>query len=108
MKDDTLRKVVLLIDQASEVELNSIFDAAVTRRAVLKRRLQQENLASISMGDRVRLRNVKPQYLNRTPGTVVGMKGSKFIVELDPGCDPRAVRRFGARPICPPQILEKI
>lgn len=108
MKTETLDKVLTLIGKADETELRSILNTAISRQKQLRIIEQQKNLALLQEGDRVRLKNVKPKYLSGTPGTIVGRKGQQFIVQLDASADARAQRRFGSRPVCPANILEKI
>lgn len=109
MKEETLIKMMTLIHTASEDELSELIGAINDRRGVLRTQKRREVVRTIHQGDRVRLTGIRPKYLEGTLATVVGKKtASKFIVELDPGCDPRAIRRFGARPICPATILEKV
>lgn len=108
MKPETYLKVLKLISDASDAEVRGIVEAAVARRKFLTQEEARINRALLKEGDRVKLKNVKPKYLNGTPGTIVGMKGSQFIVQLDTGADPRAQRRFSSRPVCPANILEKI
>jgi hypothetical protein len=105
MKDETLRKVVMLIESASDEEVRILIGAFNRRskaRMAMKRR---EILASLSIKDRVRMVNMKPKYLNGTGGTVVGFEKGKVKVRLDDDVDPRALRRFGWEPLCGPAGL---
>lgn len=95
MKDETLRKVLKLVEGATEAEASMILNA-YNRGSRVRRELKvQEALLEIKPGDIVRLRGMKPKYLDHTRCTVLDSMPSKgkFRVEMiNP--DPRALRRW--------------
>lgn len=105
---DQLVTLIELIDQGDEEDLKVLSNAVQDRLAAIKRQKANRVLAEVQTGDTVRLRNVKPKYLNGTRGQVTGRKGGKFTVELLDPVDPRALRRFGRIAVCPPSIIEKV
>lgn len=106
MKRETLEKITGLIYNCTPEELEEISEALMDRRTKLRTAHRNRILSTIKVGDRVRLRNVKPLYLNGIAGTVSGMKGNKYRVDLDRPCDPRALKRFRGMPLCLPTMLE--
>ena len=108
MKSETLEKVMKLIGGATPEELDLISEAYQSRRQVLRSMDRQRALATIEVGSAVRLKNIKPKYLNGQRAKVIGRKGTKFIIRLEPSADPRAFARFGPEPLCPATTLELI
>lgn len=45
------------------------------------------NASSIDIGDRVRLTNISPKYLNGLPGTVLTRGNGRFDIKIDEGHD---------------------
>lgn len=108
MKGETYEKLLKLIANADEVELAGIVEVITARRRTLAHARTVATLKELHPGARVRLRGLKPKYLNGTHATVLDIISPKKIrVELiNP--DPRGVRRFGHNPICSPELLEVI
>lgn len=108
MKTETLDKVVRLIGQASTEELMILSDSINSRHRHLKNMEAVHNRQTLKVGSRVKLKNLKPKYLNGTKAVVLEVKGDKgFLVELEPNADPRAFRRFGNKPIVPANCLQE-
>ena len=108
MKDETLQKMRQLIASADAAEVRVLSDALHTRTLTLRDTRQREALRTLKVGDKVRLKGLKPQYLNGTLAVVESRKGSRFRVVLDGNADPRATRRFGDRPLVPAGSLEVV
>jgi hypothetical protein len=95
MKDETLRKVLKLVEGANEAEASMIQNALLRGSRVRREVKTQEALLQIKPGDVIRLRGMKPKYLDQTRCTVLDSLPSegKFRVEMiNP--DPRALRRW--------------
>lgn len=58
----------------------------------LRTRLLRRAAQRLSAGDRVRLHNIKPRYLEGAPGTITGRQGTRFLVTIDPHYN---TRRYG-------------
>jgi hypothetical protein len=83
---DLLQEGFDLVDEMTTDELSSLVDYI---RGVFKSKRQQDNaraLATLKVGDRVRLSGTyKPQYLNGLTGVVKEKKQTRIVVTLDRG-----------------------
>jgi len=98
MRGETYDKLLKLVANADEVELAGIVEVILQRRRTLTAARAAEVFAQIQPGSRVRLKGLKPKYLNGTHGTVLEVQSKNRIkVELiNP--DRRGVGRFGHTP----------
>lgn len=110
MKTETLQKVIVLVETATDDEIRMIIDA-INRRNRVKMKLRElDALKTLKVGDMVRIRNAKPKYLIGTRATVLSIDHvkKKIKIEFGSNVDPRAIRRWGHTPICDPSMLEKV
>jgi hypothetical protein len=85
-------------------EYDDQFDLIVEAIKERKKTLAKQKLFTLVVGDKVRLVNVSPKYLDGAVGTITGRKGQKFLVALD-----EAIGRFNTEPLAAsPAILEKL
>jgi|SRR5262245_20134278 len=89
--------------------LDMISVAIRSRNEELHRRKEIEHLHTITVGDRVVLRNIRPKYLEGYEGvvtaTTIRRAKQHFVVDLDVD----RVRRFSGKGIiCPPAAVEKV
>ena len=90
---------------AMDDQIDGIYEALNARRKYLQARKSSEVASMISVGDRVRLTDVKPKYLVGVMGEAVAIEGGKAKVMLDRGVG----RYHNAAPVgCPFSILEKV
>jgi hypothetical protein len=84
-----------------DADLDRISTAIRERRKSAGR----ENLFELVPGDRVRIRGIRPAYLNGLHGTVTGTRNSRISVRLD-----QSVGRFsGTFPLAvPASCVEKV
>lgn len=112
MKAETLSKVKALIRKADEDELYEIMGAIVERRSSIRKERARHNTLTISVGDKVRLVNIRPKYLQGAIYQVVSTPNSarprQFKLEVYMGADPRAQRRFGRYLNAPSDCVEKV
>lgn len=108
MKDETLTKVLTLVSKANSTEVQAIQQALSLRMKTIRYEESIKNRATLKIGDVVRLKGLKPAYLNRSLGTITDTHPKGFIVELSGASNPRAIARFGNKPIVPANCLEKI
>jgi hypothetical protein len=104
MKTETLAKIEELIGRATEKELNAIYEAIQLRSRSLRYQRQHKALATLEIGDRVRLTGIKPKYMSGHLGTITGRRQTKFEVQLD--LSPSS--RFGQNVIVPATCLTKV
>lgn len=107
MKEETLQKVLKLVAGADDAELRAIQQVLSMRIKSLRHAERMANEATLKIGDAVRLKGLKPAYLNGTRGVILDKRPRGFLVELQRP-DARAHRRFGSTPIVPANCLEKI
>lgn len=99
----------LLLDQIASGELDAhlvaIGEAIRARHELLHTINSQKALATLSVGDRVRInRHASPRYLHGIQGVVVELDPHAAIV-----CVHRPVGRFKSGEIrCPPLVLERL
>jgi hypothetical protein len=93
----TLQDVLAFIGTADENEITAVFETARARSKGLRTIRAAEAKATLRPGDRVRLTNLRPQYVNGATGTVAdtGGVGGKVLVTLDDNVDGRVRARFG-------------
>lgn len=108
MKEETLTKVLKLVAGADDNELKAIQQVLTMRIKTLRHNERIQNEALLRVGDQVRLKGLKPQYLNGTRGEIIDKRPRGFKVQRLHSTDIRAVRRFGSTPIVPANCLEKI
>lgn len=112
MKDETLTKVLALVGKASTTEVKAIQQALLLRQKTIQRQEAIQNEAFLQLGDIVRLKSLKPKYLNGRLGEIVDRHPKGFMVQLNPpsGREAMTARRFdGVRPvIVPANCLEKV
>ena len=100
-----VRKGMDLVDEMEREELDALVDYI---RQVYKNKSaldKARTFASLREGDKVRLRNIKPLYLNGLTGTVEEKRHTRITVKLDRG--PTKKFRSG-KVICTPTSLTKI
>lgn len=85
-------------------QLEVIGSTVWARRKFLQQVNAQEMRASLSIGDRVRLKTGRPKYLVGRTGEVTGIESKGAAVHLDDG----RVRRYGPVVVCPYGMLEKL
>lgn len=107
MKPDTLDKVLTLISRANEGELEQINLQLRLRYEALRAQRTTNALRTIKVGDEVRITNIKPRYLTGLRGKVTGLRGTKFIIDLDNPIVGRS-RRFHRGIIIPATCLQKV
>jgi hypothetical protein len=89
--DKLLNDILMLPKQE---DLNRVYDAACKREKELRAQHTQEVVASLRIGDRVRLQGVSPQYLNGLEGTVASLPQDGSVpVKLD---HPQLARRYAS------------
>jgi hypothetical protein len=106
MNAHEIYKAILTNPELDDADLDLLHTALNTKR----KRLAKERANGVKVGDRVRLRGVKPKYMDGREGTIVGKiqrpgVASQFEVELDeqpPGT------RYGRKLILKPIIFEVI
>ncbi len=85
-------------------QLQDILDA-VTERQKLKRNVNNAvAMSTINIGDKVRLKELRPKYINGEKAKVVKKYRTKFGIRLDKG----TVGKFSGVIKCPASCLEKI
>lgn len=65
---------------ATEDDCSYLLGLLVEKKGLIARRAS----AHLKIGDRVRLKNIKPKYLDGAPGTITARNGTKFMVQIDP------------------------
>jgi hypothetical protein len=75
---DVLAGIALLDDE----QLDAVFAAAKTRASFLRSVAKQQALATIKVGDIVKLDGLRPKYLNGMTGMIRSRKGDKFEVTM--------------------------
>lgn len=87
VKNETMRKMVLLVGRIDNVEdLALLNEAIVTRSTMLRNQRALENRSKMQIGDRVRVsRAVRPKYLGGLTGTIKEFDRSKVVITLDIG-----------------------
>lgn len=110
MKDETLTKVLALIGKASDSEVKAMQQALILRQKTLQRAEAIKNEALLQPGDMVRLKGLKPRYLNGVIGEIIDRHPKGFSVQLTQGTTGMTSRRFdGTRPvIVPANCMEKV
>lgn len=108
MKVDNLEKMLVLISKADNDELDILVTAIKARHRVLHHEKTAQAMRLLEVGDRVRLMNLKPRYLNGIQGTIIARTGTKFSVEMDQSAPSRAQYRYGGIVRCPAGCLELI
>jgi hypothetical protein len=99
----------LLLDQIAAGELDAhlvaIAEAVRARHELLQTISSQKMLATLNVGDRVRInRHASPQYLHGIHGTVVELDRHAAVV-----CVHRPIGRFKSGEIrCPPLVLDRL
>lgn len=109
MKQETLKKLVYLVENADDAEVRIIINA-LNRRAKVNRQMRTDEMRSkLQLTDEVRLKNMKPKYLNGTRGSVIGFEaGNKVRIRFADNVDPRALRRWGWEPLIHISALELV
>jgi hypothetical protein len=82
-------------------DFDKIFDAVKARRSIVTR--IRVMTSDIKKGDRVRLVNIRPQYIIGATGTVTTIRQTRAVVKLD-----TSFPRFGSSPSVPINCLEKV
>lgn len=78
-------------------------DVELLMSVLAQKRKRIANANPLRRGDRVRLRNIKPKYLDGAQGTITGQQGTKILVTLD-----EQLGRFAQEIRVPRTALEKV
>jgi hypothetical protein len=94
----------LIAAGALDDQLPTLAQAVAGRRAQIAAQRSLSMLATLGVGDRVRVTHTaRPLYLHGATGTVTGWAGERVVVQLD-----YPVGRFTTGEVrCPPLALEK-
>lgn len=99
---DKKELMILMIDSCSKEDLNEIIPAINDRYKTLRRREAQAVMRKISVGDKVKIGNVRTQYLQGRTGVIEEIRSTRVTVKLD--CGP--LRKFrNGRVIISPAAL---
>jgi predicted RNA-binding protein with PUA-like domain len=105
MKPETLSKMLTLIANANERELELLNDQIRNRYRTMRNLQARHALRTLQVGDQVRLTGLKPKYINGARGTIRGLRQTKFEVLLDDG---QYTGRFSRLVTVPATCLQKI
>lgn len=64
--------------------------------------------ASLAVGDLVELQNLRPKYLDGARARIESKSDGKYLIRFEPGCDPRATRRFGSSARVKSTMIRKV
>lgn len=78
-------------------------DVDLLSQILISKRKRIAAAQPLRVGDRVRLRHIKPRYLEGMEGTITGQKNTKIEVKLD-----RQVGRYSQEVRVPRTALEKV
>lgn len=81
-----------VLNEATESDMDRIMGAWKTRRKTLA----AENLATVKVGDRVRLAGLSPKFLNGATGVVTGINQTTVAFKVDDTAPQRVKDRLGA------------
>ncbi len=98
-----IKEVLRYIKDADAEDLELISPAVIRRQVELKNERVYRLMGQLNKGDRVRLRGIKPKYMNGQEGIFQAALGNKASVLMD-----RSTPRFGRTPRVPLTCLEKV
>jgi hypothetical protein len=84
-------------------ELEGILEAVHQRRKLMRGATKAVAFATLQIGDKVRLKGLRPKYVNGSTAEVVDKKRTKLVVVLD-----KPTGRFMGRVTVPADCLDKI
>jgi len=84
-------------------DLDKIQSALNSRKKILKQVRAATLIASVAVGDKVKLKNLRPKYINGVIGEVKKINRTTITISL-----PNSVGRFGSVVNCPANCLEKV
>jgi hypothetical protein len=90
------------IADATEDDCSYLLGLLVEKKRLIARRAS----AGLKVGDRVRLKNIKPKYLDGAPGTITARNGTKFTVMIDPHYNTRRYAHECRVPLGAVQAME--
>ena len=67
---------------AYDDDLDEIVKAISERRKIISLQRAVDNLSTLAIGDRVKLTNISPKYMNNRPATIIGFDGRKIKVDM--------------------------
>lgn len=99
-----------ILDGKHDADIDALFDALREREKVVRKRRALENKASVKVGDKVRITDIRPKYLNGLEATVVQTRGRRaddILVKFGER-DFSAQRYMGAEVGVPANCIEVI
>lgn len=88
----TMQDVLRFIRQADASQVSSLSEALRSQHKMLKAEAAHRN-RQLDLGTRVKLKGLRPQYLNGLTGAILSIRGTKCDVTLD---YPHQARRYNS------------
>lgn len=105
MAETPLKKAMDIVDNLDDQDFNMLIDYIRFKVKARQKERAARAAADVNIGDRVRLINIKPQYMIGQTGVVESKNQTRFTVKLDRG----PIKKFRTGTvICSPACLERI